>query len=145
MSLKQRGHPLEVEVSPKHEPAKGVTSSALIDWMRNKSLCLSQMKHLTQFIRLHLGRISVEKYALEKIVDYSHQLDDYFELFELEFLDKEGQIVRKKVPIVNDPTKLVHCLHEKMGLDIRETFLKIGIDGGHGSLKVCFDNKQFSL
>ena len=94
------------------------------------------MKHFTQFIRQQFGKLSVEKYAQNTIVEYSHQLDDYFDLVKLEFLDKEGQTVTRQVPVVKDATELVHCLHDKMGLDIRETFLKIGIDAGHGSLKV---------
>ena len=38
--------------------------------------------------------------------------------------------------IVKDPTDLVLHLHAQMGLDIHDTILKIGIDGGRGSLKV---------
>ena len=136
VSLKQCGSSLRVEVSPKKEPSKGVTASLLIDWMKNKSLCLSQMKNFTQFIRQHFGRLSVEKYAQNTCIQYSHQLDDYFELVKLDFLDSEGQSVTKEIPIVTDPIDLVHCLHDKMDLDIHETFLKVGIDAGHGSLKV---------
>ena len=145
ISLKQRGPALTVEVSPKKEPVKGVTASALIDWMRKKSLCLEQMRHFTQFIRKQFGRLSVEKHAQDKIVEYSHQLDDYFELVKLELIDKEGETVTRHVPVVNDATALVHHLHDKMGLDIHETFLKIGIDGGHGSLKVEYiHNSDYS-
>ena len=136
ISLKQRGPPLRIEVSPKNMPRKGVTCTELIDWMRTKSLCLEQMKNLSKFIRKHFGKFSVEDYTEEKIADFSHQLDDHFELVELEFIDSNGSIVTKRVPVVNDPTDLVHCLHEKMGLDTNETFLKVGIDAGHGSLKV---------
>ena len=38
--------------------------------------------------------------------------------------------------VVKDPTDLVAHLHEEMDLDMHETILKIGIDGGRGSLKV---------
>ena len=96
------------------------------------------MKNFTQFIRLKFGRFSIEKHAEDKIVQYSHQLDEYFELAELTFLDKEGNNVTRKFPVVKDPTELVFALHDKMGLDIRETFLKIGIDAGHGSLKASY-------
>ena len=137
ISLKQRGRALRVDVSPKKAPVKGVTASSLLDWMRNKSLCLRQMRHLIEFIKLKFGRCSVEKYAKAKIVEYSHQLDKYFDLVQLQFLDKDGETVTRHVPVVNDATELVYALHEKMGLDIRDTFLKVGIDAGHGSLKVC--------
>ena len=138
ISLTQRGPPLRIEVSPSKEAKKGVSSADLINWMRNKSLCLSHMKSFTQFIRQKFGRFSVEKHAQENIVEYSHQLDEYFVLAELSFLDKEGNNVTRKVPVVKDPTELVYVLHDKMELDIRETFLKTGIDAGHGSLKVCY-------
>ena len=95
------------------------------------------MKHFTQFIRKQFGRFAVEKLAQDKIVEYSHQLDKHFDLAKLEFVDGEGQAVTKQVPVVNNVTELVYDIHEKMNLDIHETFLKIGIDGGHGSLKVC--------
>ena len=39
--------------------------------------------------------------------------------------------------VVKDPNDFVMHLHEQMGLDIHESILKIGIDGGRGSLKVC--------
>ena len=136
VTLRQRGPPLRVEVSPKKEPMKGVTSSSLIDWMKNKSLCLSQMKHLMQFIRKRFGRCSVEKHARDKLVEYSHQLDKFFDLVELNFLDKDGQTLTRKVPVVNDVEELLRTMHDKMELDIHDTFLKIGIDAGHGSLKV---------
>ena len=96
------------------------------------------MKHFTQFIRQQFGKCSVEKYAQDKIVEYSHQLDGYFDLVKLNFLDKDGENVTRWVPVVNDPTKLVYALHDKMELDIQDTFLKIGIDAGHGSLKVGY-------
>ena len=38
--------------------------------------------------------------------------------------------------MVKDPTDLVTHLHEQMDLDMHETILKVGIDGGRGSLKV---------
>ena len=38
--------------------------------------------------------------------------------------------------VVKDPTDLVQHLHAQMGLDIHDTILKVGIDGGRGSLKV---------
>ena len=50
--------------------------------------------------------------------------------------NSEGQNVTKVVPVVKDPTELVQFIHSKMDLDIQETFLKVGIDAGHGSLKV---------
>ena len=42
--------------------------------------------------------------------------------------------------VVKDPTDLVNHLHSQMGLDIHETILKVGIDGGRGSLKVFNEN-----
>ena len=92
VSLRQRGPALQVEVSPSKAPVKGVKASDLIHWMRKGSLCLSQMKHFTQFIWIKFGRVSVEKYAQDKIVDYSHQLDNYFELRKLEFLDNFARV-----------------------------------------------------
>ena len=136
ISIKQRGRKLRVQVSPKDKPIKGVTSSVLIDWMRHKSLCISQMKNLTAFIRHHFGKLSVEKYANDTMFQHSHQLDEYFELVNLDFLDSDGQSVTKSVPIVTDPSGLINFLHKKMELDIHETYLKVGIDAGHGSLKV---------
>ena len=55
----------------------------------------------------------------------------------------EGEQVTKLVPIVTDPTELVHYLHEKMDLDFHETFLQIGIDAGHGSLKASIFKYYF--
>lgn len=37
---------------------------------------------------------------------------------------------------MKDPTDVVVHLHKQMDLDLHETILKIGIDGGRGSLKV---------
>ena len=44
--------------------------------------------------------------------------------------------------VVKDPNDFVARLHEEMGLDIHETILKIGIDGGRGSLKVHIHMKE---
>ena len=37
---------------------------------------------------------------------------------------------------VKDPNDFVMHLHEQLGLDIHETIMKIGNDGGRGSLKI---------
>jgi hypothetical protein len=38
---------------------------------------------------------------------------------------------------VKDITDLIYFVHEKRNLHLNDTVLKVGIDGGQGSLKVC--------
>ena len=57
------GPPLRIEVSPKTEPAKGVSIADLKEWMKRERLSLSQMRRNGRFIRKQFGRRKIEKYA----------------------------------------------------------------------------------
>jgi hypothetical protein len=43
----------------------------------------------------------------------------------------------RSVPVVKDVTDLIYFVHEKRNLHLNDSVLKIGIDGGQGSLKIC--------
>ena len=97
VSLKNtKGPPMRVEVSPKHEPHKGVSMSALKDWMKTEGICMAQMRRNGKFIRKQFGRGSIEKYAREALETESHSMDDFFETQELDFIEKVKTEIRGK-------------------------------------------------
>ena len=65
------------------------------------------------------------------------QEEPFFESKTFLFHDSKGREIEKDVVIVKDIMVYLHHLHEKRGLSIQETVLKIGLDFGGGSLKVC--------
>ena len=98
LSLKNTsGPPLRVEVSPKTEPAKGVSVSDLKEWMKREGICLSQMRRNGKYIRKFFGRKSIERHAREALENESHTMDDFFDTQELIFTETVKTEVKGKV------------------------------------------------
>ena len=84
-------------MSPKNKPAKGVSVSALKDWMKKDGICLAQMRRNGKFIRKQFGRQSIEKYAREALQHESHSMDDFFSTQEFSFIERKRTEVRGKM------------------------------------------------
>lgn len=98
ISLKNTtGPPVRLEVSPKNKPNKGVSISALKDWMKKDGICLAQMRRNGKFIRKQFGRQSIEKYAREALQQESHNMDEFFHTEEFSFIERKRTEVRGKL------------------------------------------------
>ena len=74
---------------------------------------------------------------MEKVVQLTHSEDIFFKNTRLPFINSKGKTIVRDVVFVRDLTEYLRRVHDKLGLDFAETHLKIGIDSGRGSLKVC--------
>ena len=67
----------------------------------------------------------------------THRLDPYFTTDSATFISNSGEPLEREFPCVSDINDFVSYVHEVKDLSFQETFLKVGIDGGGGFLKVC--------
>ena len=74
---------------------------------------------------------------MKKVVQLTHSEDDFFKHSKMSFMNSKGQPLIRDVVIVCDLTNYVTRIHDNLGLDFSETLLKIGMDSGRGSFKVC--------
>ena len=70
--------------------------------------------------RSNFKRDSTGSYTLQPGDSINYERNEETEVF-----INEHATPASPATIVNDATKLLHCLHDKTGLDIQETFLKI--------------------
>lgn len=142
VTLASGGPPICVEVKPPNSlPTAQAKSADFIKFMQECGLSMSQMLRYEKFIRGVFGRGALEPRVHEKIIESSHEFDDFFDVatmeFELKEKNKDATLVKRPVVYVQDAKDFIQNLHGKMSLDMEKTFLKVGIDNGQGFLKMC--------
>ena len=94
ITLHTGGRPLKIAVKDPNTSQATASSSSLTNFMKEQNLSLRQIQAFEKFVRGTFGRKSVEAGAHQKIVEATHQLDEFFEAEEQEFVEKDGQNTR---------------------------------------------------
>ena len=124
------------------------TSQSLAHFMKEHGYSLKQMKTFQRYIRGTFGPKSVETYAQEKLVKVTHEMDDFFEAKDHEFVEIDNKVqktVTRTLVVVTDTTELIYNLHEKLNLDVHESTIKVGFDYGGECLKARMESNTVTL
>ena len=116
--------------------------------MKDHGYSMNQMRTIQQYIRGTFGMESVESRAQEKLVEMTHELDEYFEARDEEFEEKDNKVSRtitRTLIVVTDTSEFILHLHEKLERDIHDTNVKAGFDYGGQCLKVRTIHSSFPL
>ncbi|CAH0553241.1 unnamed protein product [Brassicogethes aeneus] len=115
-----------------------ITSTTLREMQIDCNLPVSSVKKIVSTLR-NVDKHLVEKQAIPKIQECSHVLDQYFDGMFLPNVElSKKQFGLSPFVYCNNLSQLVAYILDKRILD--ENFhLKIGIDGGAGSLKICLN------
>ena len=104
------------------------------------------MEKFQKYMRGTFGRKSVEPYAQKKLVKLTHEMDDFYEATDQEFVDIENKVpktINRTLIVVKDSSEVIYHMHEKVGLDIHDSSIKVGFDYGGECLKVSA-RKQYN-
>ena len=107
--------------------------------MKESGCSLNQMETFQKFIRGQFGPKSIEPNAQKKIAKMTHEMDDFFEAEDHEFVEIENKVpktIKRTLVVVKDSSELIYHMHEKLDLDIRDSTIKVGFDYGGECLKV---------
>lgn len=140
------GGPKLVVSLGKPQDQKQITSGTLFNIKRDLDLPESSISTILKHVRKDVGRSGVESKSSEKILSRSHSLNNYYTVEKVDFQEtvkignkKICQIVSKDFVFVKDPTELVnHICHER-SIHVQDALVRVGIDGGQGSLKVIMN------
>ena len=128
--------PLLVTIGEKKRPRQLTTDDLL---KIKKKLCLSSVKtrELGHLIRVgQNNRKAVQSGLAEALVESNNLLEDLFTSEEIHVVNKKDEEELKTLVYCNDVSQLVIRLLEHRGLDESTADIKLGLDGGQGSLKV---------
>ena len=129
-------HPLLVTIGEKRKPKQLTTEDLL---KIRKKLCLSSVKtkELAHMIRVgQNNRQAVQSGLAEALVESNNRLEDLFTAEEIHMVNKKDEEELKTLVYCNDVSQLVIRLLEHRELDQSTADIKLGLDGGQGSLKV---------
>ena len=128
--------PLLVTIGQKRKPKQLTTEDLL---KIRKKLCLSSVKtkELAHMIRVgQNNRQAVQSGLAEALVESNNRLEDLFTAEEIHVVNKKDEEELKTLVYCNDVSQLVIRLLQHRGLDQSTADIKLGLDGGQGSLKV---------
>lgn len=97
----------------------------------------AQTDRISKLVREVFGSSSIEPNAMKELRRQSFQEEHFFESQSFIFHDFKGAEIHQDVVVVKDLMEYLDHVHDKRGLSIHETVIKIGLDSGGGSLKVC--------
>ena len=129
-------YPLPVTIGEKRKPKELTTEDLL---KIRKKLCLSSVKtkELAHMIRVgQNNRQAVQSGLAEALVESNNRLEDLFTAEEIHVVNKKDEEELKTLVYCNDVSQLVIRLLQHRGLDQSTADIKLGLDGGQGSLKV---------
>ena len=93
--------------------------------------------------RKDLGRSGVESNSSKKIKEWSTALEEFYTVEKTEFIRKEGaknfETVEKDLVFVKDSSALNEHICSIRGLEQDKVLVRVGIDGGQGSLKIIMN------
>lgn len=141
------GHPLRVhktQNSPKspNDNLPMMSTSDMFGIQKDLNLSSRETLKLGQHIRKVSGsRKVIESSLKNKLYDQNHLLDEWFEIKTIDFVKIEQSNVTEQTPrtvvVCKDVQAFIHQVMIVRGIDESNVMLKIGLDGGHGSLKIC--------
>ena len=95
VTLPTGGRPLKIEVKDPNITQATASSASLSKFMKEENLSLRQMQAFEKYLRGTLGRKTVEPNAHQKIVESTHQLDEFFEADDQDFVEKDANTTHK--------------------------------------------------
>ena len=111
--------------------------------MKEKGLSLKHMESMQTYIRGVFGRKSVEPYAQKKLVKMTHEMDEYYEVEDREFVEIENKVpkpILRTLVVVKEASEIIYDLHNKLDLDIHDSYMKVGFDYGGECLKASTES-----
>ena len=136
------GKPISLNFE-KHSEKKMIKTETLFNLKRKHDLPQVVIDSIASSCRSDLGRSAVQSNSREKIHSMSTSLDLFYKTEKIEFEEtvrvgnkKSKKLVTKDLTYVPDPTALILHLCDLRDLDVLKAIVRIGIDGGQGSLKI---------
>ena len=138
VTLKSRfggASPLTVTVGEKRKPRQ-LTNETMLKIRKKLGLSSVKTKQLGHMLRVgQNSRQAVESGLAEALVESNNLLEDLFTAEEVKVVNKKDEEELKTLVYCTDVGQLVFRLLEHRGLDEDTADIKIGLDGGGGSLK----------
>lgn len=145
LTLSTGGPKLNVNIG-KSKAQKQISSTSMFDIKRDLDLSESAIDTILKHIRKDLGRSGVEACTSQSVKAKSHSLSEFYTSEKLEFEEtvkvankKFVKHVHKDLIYVKDPTEFVNHVCDERNINIHDAVVRIGIDGGQGSLKVIIN------
>lgn len=153
-TLSTGGKPLRVQIGKKPNP-RTLSSETLYTIKRKHDLSDSTIDSIAMECRKDLGRIGVEANSSKRVKEWSRALDEFYTVEKVEFTTMKKTFgvknmehtVLKDLVYVKDPESLIDHVCTSRGLELNKIIVRIGIDGGQGSLKVIMNvfDKDMSI
>ena len=120
-----------------------IKTKTLFNLKRKHDLPQVVIDSIASSCRSDLGRSALQSNSRENIISMSTFLDLFYKTEKIEFEEtvrvgnkKSKKLVTKDLTYVPDPTALILHLCELRDLDVMKAIVRIGIDGGQGSLNI---------
>ena len=131
--------PLTVTIGggKRRKESRQLTNDDLLKIKKSLGISSVKTKELAGMIRVGTGnRKAVEPGLAEALTESNRALDDLFTSEQVQLENKKGEEEEKTLIYCNDVTQLIVRLLEHRDLDIENIDIKLGLDGGQGSLKM---------
>ena len=130
--------PLKVTIGGKRKKQpRQLSNDDLLKIRKQLGLSSVKTKQLASMIRVGTNnRKAVEPGLAEALVESNRTLDDLFTSEAIQLENKKGEVEEKILVFCNDVEELVVRVMEHRELDENQVDIKLGLDGGQGSLKV---------
>ena len=128
-----------------NEEKKQFTHEDLRSLQMDRNFSNRDVLAIANFIRVHLGRDSVETNLHLFLPESNKQLEDFFEVKIITVARKKGKTVSEEIhPIVkcSDIEAFVAHVMEERGLDEDNMMIQFGIDDGQSMLKLMLTIKK---
>ncbi|KAJ8688207.1 hypothetical protein QAD02_024002 [Eretmocerus hayati] len=148
ISLSTLGRPMRVEINPKPttESPELIPAEVMVSLQADYNLSKNVTLGIVSTVRRVTGkRKIIESGVNTKLKDAAHQLDQFFSVLKTTFVKmKNDSRSEEELTVVycHDIDGLIKYIKEKR--DVDNVLLKIGVDGGRGSLKICLSIQDSS-
>ena len=110
-----------------------------VDMGKDKNRSKNDILRIAKVFRKKMGRKSIESGMSEALIANGKLLQEHFTIttLTLKAKNKEKELVDYKKPVVlckNLPKFIAHVMTER---ELEDCTIKIGIDSGQGSFKIC--------
>ena len=146
------GHPLKITISPDTSSTGRKNQVLSNDDMNDIRLSLSLSDRETLKLSTHVRSAASTKLAVEgnlkqTLYQMNHQIDDLFQVTNIDFVKIEKNEIVEKTPrwsvVCRDVDELIRRTKERRQFGDEEILIKVGIDGGGGFLKICLSIFEF--
>lgn len=126
-------------------PDKPIPSSEINKIQVACNLSNAQTSKVCSMMKSFKGRDSIESHIDQKLIERDRKLEKYFEhrkiLVDVPVPNKKSEMRKEErnAVVCNDVDAFVKCIIHERNLNCNETSIKLGLDGGKGSLKVTLN------